>query len=97
MTIQIFAILFVILAAVAMALTEAIKVASKEKFSNNLIALIVSIVIGGGGSVFAYIWLGIAFTLPSILAIIAMVLAVWMGAQLGYDKIKQLIEQIAGK
>lgn len=97
MTAQLFLMLFVIFASVSVILTEALKKATKETLANNILALIVALVVGGGGSVVAYIFMGIAFTTSSIIAIVLMVIAVWMGAMVGYDKIKQLIEQILGK
>lgn len=97
MTTQLFLMLFVIFASVSVILTEALKKATKETLANNILALIVALVVGGGGSVAAYIFMGIAFTTSSIIAIVLMVIAVWMGAMVGYDKVRQLIKQITGK
>lgn len=94
MNVNTFLMLFVVLSAVSTVLTEAIKKATQQKFSANLIALIDAFVVGGLGTVFVYIWQNIAFTLPNILVIICMILAIWAGSMIGFDKIKQLIEQL---
>lgn len=95
-------VLFVFLAAicclVSSLLTEAIKAGFKnanKKYSANMIALINGLLVGCGGSAAAYVFLGIAFTLPNILCLILMGFVVWMGSMIGYDKVMQLVEQIA--
>lgn len=100
MTINTFSILLVIFASLSILLTEAIKKFFENKKTNassNLIALIDAFVIGGGGSVAAYIWLGIPFTLSNVIAIIAMAFCIWIGSMVGYDKIIQLVKQIVEK
>ena len=100
MTANLFIILFVAFAAISICLTEAIK-----KFyencgktpSANIIALIDAIIIGGAGTSSAYLFLGIPFITTNIIAIIGMVVCVWMGSMIGYDKIKQLLLQIFEK
>lgn len=94
---QLFIMLYVAFSAISVLLTEALKKATHETIANNILALIVALVVGGGGSVIAYIFLGVAFTVTSILLIVVMVIAVWMGAMIGYDKVKQLISQILNK
>ena len=96
-TITIFATLLTILVACNALITQAIKVAfdkSGKKYSSNLIALITSITIGGLGSVIAYIFLGIAFNIYSIICIPLFIIVIWVGSMVGFDKIFQLIEQI---
>ena len=71
-TITIFATLLAILVACNALITQAIKVAfdkREKKYSSNLIALITSITIGGLGSIIAYIFLGITFSIYSIICI----------------------------
>ena len=97
MSITIFATLLTILVACNALITQAIKVAfdkSGKKYSSNLIALITSIAIGGLGSVIAYIFLGIAFNIYSIICIPLFIIVIWVGSMVGFDKIFQLIEQI---
>ena len=98
MTLELFIILLIIMSAASGLLTEATKKWFENKNSNpsaNLIATIDGLVVGGGGAAAAYVWLGIAFTLPNILAIVAMALAVGVGSMIGYDKVIQLIKQLS--
>lgn len=97
MTITLFMALIVVFAMAVSLLTEAIKKffeGSKVTYSSNVIVLIVSIIVGIGGTAMAYIALGIAFTPPNVIAMVLMAVAVWVGAMLGYDKVIQMIEQI---
>ena len=96
-TITIFATLLAILVACNALITQAIKLAfdkREKKYSSNLIALITSIIIGGLGSVIAYIFLGIAFNIYSFICILLFLIVIWNGSMMGYDKVFQLIEQI---
>ena len=98
MTMTIFIFLVGIMCAVSGLLTEGIKKwcsnANKE-CSPNLVALIDAIIVGGAGTAIAYVLMGIAFTVPSILCIVIMIAAVWLGSMIGYDKVIQLITQIS--
>lgn len=97
MEIKIFAMLLIILCAVSTLFTEAIKQVYKnanKKYSANLIALVVALVVGGGGAASAYCILAIPFTTVNIILIVFMIFAIWIGAMLGYDKVIQLFEQI---
>lgn len=97
MTVNMFLILLVVFASVSTLLTEALKKFFenlKKDASANLIALIDAIVVGGGGSVGVFIWLGIAFTPANIVAIVALVMCVWIGSMIGYDKVVQLVKQL---
>ena len=98
MTITLFIVLATICCAVSGLLTEGIKAWFKnagKEYSANLIALIDALVVGCGGTAIAYVLLGIAFTLPNILCLVLMVGTVWLGSMIGYDKVMQLITQIA--
>lgn len=94
MTLQIFTILLAILCIASTGITEAIKRATKEKISNNLLAAIVAVVVGGGGTVAAFLFMSIPFTAINIVCIVLMVIAIWVGSMIGYDKVKQLVKQI---
>ena len=74
-------------------ITEAIKKIFTIKKSN-LVAFIVSVVVGVGASVVYYILKGIDFSALNIVFILLEVLGSWLCAMLGYDKVKQAIEQI---
>lgn len=97
MTFTLFIMLFTIGALVASLLTEAIKKAfdnAGKSYSANMIALILAVVVGGGGTASAYILMDIPFEVKSILCIVFMAIAIWIGAMVGYDKVTQLLEQI---
>ena len=93
MTVGLFMMLFVILTIASGLATQVMKKVA-PKMSANIMALIDAVVIGGAGSVIAYILLGIAFTPVGIAAILLMIGAVFAGSIIGYDKVKQTIEQI---
>lgn len=98
MNISVFVIAFVIESIIASLLTQAIKKAmenAKKDYSANVIALIVAFVIGIGVTVGYMIFNSIPFTAQSVIIVVAMTGCVWMGAMLGYDKVKQALEQIA--
>ena len=85
--------LFTIGSLVSSLMTEAIK-KSFESVATNIIALADSILIGGIGTVFAYILIGIPFTLANVVCIILMAVCIWIGSMVGYDKVKQTLEQL---
>lgn len=100
MTIGLFIMIAAICCAVSILLTEGIKVWCKnanKNYSANLIALITSLVAGGGGTTAAYILMGIPFNLNNITCIILMIAVVWLGGMVGYDKVMQLVAQISSK
>ena len=99
MTVNLFIILITLGAAVASLLTEAIKTAFSNAGKNcspNMIALINSVIVGGLGTALSYILIGIPFTVNNIICIPLMMLCIWIGSMVGYDKIIQLIQQIGG-
>lgn len=71
--------------------TEAIKQVYKEK--TNLVALIVALIVGCGGTFIYYQLSGIAFDLNNIIYAILMGFASALAAMCGFDKVKQAIEQ----
>lgn len=97
MTVTLFITLLVILSVAVSLFTEAVKKFLDEagvKYSSNLVVLILSIIVGAGGTALMYVFLGIAFTTANVLCMILMALAVWVGAMVGYDKVLQMIEQV---
>ena len=97
MNITLFMALIVVLAIAVSLLTEAVKKffeGTKVTYSSNVVVLIISIIVGIGGTAMAYISLGIAFTPPNIVCMVLMAVAVWVGSMLGYDKVLQMVEQI---
>lgn len=97
MSTTLFTILITALSAVNMALTEAIKKALDTKgkdYSSNILALISAVLSGCGGTAVVYLLLGIPFTAINILCLVLMGAVVWVGSMIGYDKVKQLVEQL---
>ena len=94
MTVTLFITFMTVAAAVSGLLTEAIKKAYQNagrKYSANVIALINAAVIGGLGMAAVYMLLG---TVNNIICLVIMIVAVWIGSMIGYDKIIQLLKQI---
>lgn len=97
MTVTLFIALLVILSVAVSLFTEAVKKFLDEsgaKYSSNLVVLILSLIIGAGGTALMYMFLGIAFTMPNVMCIFLMAISVWVGAMVGYDKVLQMIEQV---
>ena len=99
MTVNLFIILITLGAAISSLLTEAIKTAfsnAGKDCSPNMIALINSAIVGGIGTALSYVLIGIPFTMNNIICIPLMMLCIWIGSMVGYDKIIQLVNQIGG-
>ena len=79
--------------------TEGIKklISDKTNMSYNIIALVVALVIGGAGSAVYYQLNAIPFNLDNIIYLVLMGLASGLCSMVGFDKIKQAIEQITSK
>jgi hypothetical protein len=60
-----------------------------------LIALINSLVCGGGVTAVVYIFLSIPWTLKNVVCLVCLIFFNWLGAMCGYDKVTQTLEQIA--
>lgn len=100
MTIEKILVLLAILATLTSLITEAVKKfldKSEIKYAANVVVLIVSIIVGGAGTMVFYIANGIAWTALNIICIFIMIVLNWLGAMLGYDKIIQAITQIKSK
>lgn len=98
MTLMVFSALFVGGSLAAGLLTEAIKKwyenAGKE-YSANAIALVNAIVVGGFGTAIAYTLSDIPWTINNIICLGLMIVAIWVGAMIGYDKVIQMLKQLA--
>lgn len=98
MTISLFISIFTIGSLACGLITEAIKKTyenAKKEYSANVIALVDAIVVGGIGTAGAYMLLGIPWTVNNIICLLLMCVVVWLGATLGFDKVKQTLKQIA--
>lgn len=99
MNIQTFIILLTILATVTSLLTEAVKSfldAEQVKYASNMLVLFIAIVVGCLGTAVYYIAVDVDITLLNIILLFFMGICNWIGAMVGYDKVKQAIEQIGG-
>ena len=78
--------------------TEGIKklIGDKANMSYNIIALIVSLIIGGVGCAIYYQLNAIPFDVNNVIYMILMGLASGLCSMVSYDKLKQCIEQISG-
>lgn len=96
MSVSLFVSIFVGGGLITMLLTQSIKqfyYNRNSEASPNLIALVNALVIGGGGTAFVYMLLGIDWSVNNILCLIAMIFFVWMGSMLGYSKILETFQQ----
>lgn len=93
MSITMFMTLFTLGSMAASLLTEAIKKAVKE-LSTNMIALINAALVGGLGTAGAYVLLDIPFNTNNIVCLALMIVCIWIGSMVGYDKVMQTIAQI---
>lgn len=99
MTIEVFIALLFASSVVTGLFTEAVKrlfEASNKDCPANLIAGISSAVIGGGICVWHYFYANESLSIVLVMYYIAFVCASWLCAMLGYDKVIQAVEQIAG-
>ena len=98
MTVTLFISLFTIGSMACGLITEAVKKCYENAgrdYSANIIALVDALVVGGVGTAVAYMLMGIDWTVNNIICLVLMIVCIWLGAMLGFDKIKQTLEQIA--
>lgn len=98
MTVTLFIAILTLGAGITSLLTEAIKKAyanAHKEYSANLIALVDAVVVGMGGTAVTYMLLGIPWTVNNIICMVLMAVCVWIGSMIGYDKLVQLIQQLA--
>lgn len=96
MTVEIFLTLIIFFSTATSLITEAIKKFLDDNVSYNLLVLLVALIVGCAGTAIYYLANGIPYTAINITYLILMGIANWIGAMVGYDKIKQLISQING-
>lgn len=97
MTLALFVALLVILAVAVSLITEAVKKFLQDagiKYSANVVVLIISIIVGAGGTALVYLFMGIPYTPPNIVCMVLMAVAVWVGSMVGYDKVIQMLDQL---
>lgn len=97
MTLAIFMTLVTILSSVSSIFTEAIKKAFNVK-NSTLLVLIISAITGWVGGAMTYSFMHIPFNdVNNILCLILLAPTIWLGATLGYDKVKELLIKIGEK
>lgn len=99
MTVTTFLILLTICATVTSLVSEGVKKFLDElkvKYASNILVLIVALIIGCGATALYYVNYQVPFTALNSVYLALMGLANWLGAMLGYDKVKQAISQIGG-
>ena len=72
------------------------KIMGEIKISYDLLAAIIAIILTIATSVGYLIYTGTAFTAQIAVIIVAMVFLSFLSATVGFDKVKELIEQITG-
>lgn len=100
MTFNLFIILLAVFSAFTSLLSQAVKLfleSTNIKYASNIIVLCASVFVGGLGTVCAYLFMGIHFSTVNIVCIFLMILANWLVAMLGYDKVMQAITQLKGR
>lgn len=100
MTVTAFLILLTICAAVTSLLTEGIKRfldGTGTAYASNIVVLFVALVVGCGATAIYYVNYQIPFNALNSVYLALMGVANWLGAMLGYDKVKQAVVQIGEK
>ena len=94
MTVEMFLTLIVFFSAATSLATEAFKKVTGDKIAYNVLVLIIAMVVGCAGTAIYYVSVGVPWTALNIIYLILVGIANWIGAMVGYDKMKQLISQI---
>ncbi len=98
MTATAFLIILTACAAVTSLLTEGLKKlldGMGARYASNILVLIVALIVGCGTTALYYVHNGIPFTALNSVYLALMGVANWLGATLGYDKVRQTVEQIS--
>lgn len=94
MTVEIFLTLLVFFSTATSLATEAFKKLVGNKIPYNILVLIIAMIVGCVGVYVYYILNNIKINSINIIYLVLMGIANWIGAMVGYDKIKQLINQM---
>lgn len=99
MTTTMFLILLSAFSVLSSLTTEGIKklFSDKANLSYNIVALVVALIVGGCGTAVYYQLNDIMFSVNNIIYIILMGLTSGLVSMVGFDKVKQAIEQITSK
>ena len=97
MTVAILLILLTIYATATSFITEAVKRFMddmKVKYASNIVVLAVALIVGCGGTAVYYVNYQIPFTALNSVYLALIGITNWIGAMVGYDKVKQAISQM---
>lgn len=100
MTVTAFLIILTACAAITSLLTEGIKKFLDEQkvtYASNILVLVIAVIVGCGVTILYYVNYQIPFNTLNSVYLALMGLANWLGATLGYDKVRQTIAQIGAK
>lgn len=99
MTTTMFLMLLSAFSVLSSLVTEGIKkaISDKTNLSYNIVALVVALVIGGGGTAVYYQLNEIVFNVNNIIYAVLMGLASGLVSMVGFDKVKQAITQLTNK
>ena len=100
MTVTVFLIILTACAAITSMLTEGLKKFLDEQkvtYASNVLVLIIAVIVGCGATVLYYVNYQIPFNALNSVYLALMGLANWLGATIGYDKVRQTIAQIGAK
>lgn len=100
MTITTFLVLLAGFAAITSVVAEGIKKlldGQGVEYASNIVVLIVAVVVGCGGTAIYYVNYQIPFNAINSVYLALMGVANWLSAMVGYDKVKQAIEQLGKK
>lgn len=97
MTATTFLILLTLCATVTSLLTEGVKKfldESKISYASNVLVLFIALIVGCGTTALYYVNYQVPFNALNSVYLALMGVANWIGAMVGYDKVRQAIEQI---
>ena len=96
MDVTVFLLLLSAFSSVSSLVTEGIKnfAADKSELSYNIVALVTALLIGGGGTALYYQLNALPFTVNNIIHMALMGMASGLVSMVGFDKVKQAIEQV---
>lgn len=100
MTVTVFLVLLTIYATATSIITEAVKKfldGQKIAYASNVLVLAIALFVGCGGTAIYYVNYQVPFTALNSVYLAMMGVANWVGAMVGYDKVKQAILQIGQK
>lgn len=100
MTVTAFLIILAACAAITSLLTEGIKKFLDEQrvaYASNVLVLIIAVIVGCGATAIYYVNYQIPFNALNSVYLALTGVANWLGATLGYDKVRQTIAQIGAK